>query len=147
VLARTRPEVLNSKKENRHHHHLTPDQEYLIIGVHVNTLRLINDNGEPILYGKHLFNVTDYKIPPNWQFKEFAEADYYLQPSNVSAPGFYEDYFNSDGDLEAQDHARATLLNTLNEILAWSIGDDRIVIQRDLARLKPRHSVTPFRHH
>ena len=69
---------------------------------------MINDVGEPILYPKELFDVIDRLIPPNWQFREFAEGEYFLDPVATGRPGFYEEFFFSDGDRDAQvkaDHA------------------------------------------
>jgi hypothetical protein len=141
MRARTRADVLNSREEAERHHRLTPNQEYLVLGVHIDTIRIINDSGEPVLYSKYLFDITDCRIPPGWQFEEFTgEAEYYLEPEKASAPGFYEDYFNSDGDLQAQKNARIVLHNILKEILIWSDEDARVIVQCDLARLNAKEA-------
>jgi len=53
-------------------------------------------------------------------------------------PGFYEDYFGSDGDVSAQARAQTVLLEVMHEALAWGQPADRLIIERDLARLTKR---------
>jgi len=98
-------------------------------------LRVINDGGEPILYPKCLFEICDSSLPPDWQFNEWETGDYYLDPRPTAAPGFYERYFCSDGDLQAQVDAQRVLRKVLEEAFEWGQETDRLVIQRDLERL------------
>jgi hypothetical protein len=129
---------------------LTPNTEYFVIGVHEEFIRVINDNGEPILYAKILFTVSDCLIPPGWQFVEGTESDYYLAPQKTGLPGFYEDYFCSDGDIQAEANAQRTLREVLREAHEWGREADRLVIARDLMRqnaaiARPRHRRPPPR--
>lgn len=90
------------------HHHvvdeydyqeLEPNKIYEVIGLDHESYRIINDIGEPILYPKALFDVVETIIPDTWVKEEYGEDEYYLDPPELSKPGFYEDYF--DGKPEA----------------------------------------------
>ncbi len=70
--------------------------------------RLVDRHGAPILYPKELFEVLDAAIPSGWEFCEYEEGAYYLEPASTGQPGFYEDWHGSDGDRVAQANARQT---------------------------------------
>lgn len=114
---------------------LSPRATYYVLGVSNEDYRVINDRGEPILFPKVLFEVVDRAIPAGWQLAEFEEGEYHLQPGAVARPGFYNDYFWSDGDYEAQRVARQVLRGVLERALEEATGDDRRQIVRDLARM------------
>ena len=64
--------------------------------------------------------------------------------------GFYEDYFCSDGDIEAQVNAQRILREVLREAQEWGQEADRVVIARDLMRqdaaiARPRFRRPPHR--
>jgi hypothetical protein len=110
--------------------------EYFVLGLDDEYLRVINDGGEPVLHPKSLFEICSRSIPPEWQFREGDDGDYYLSPRRTAAPGFYEDYFASDGDLQAQTDAQRALHAVFEETLEWAQEEeDRLVIRRDLERL------------
>jgi hypothetical protein len=136
VRARTRLDILNLERELERNHRLTPLEEYFVIGMSFEYLRVINDIGEPILYSKYLFEIVDHKIPPDWEFREFGDSAYYLDPIAMSTPGFYGEYFNSDGDLQAQHDAQVLFIDVLQKICKWSQGADLIVVERDLLRVR-----------
>lgn len=73
---------------------------YEVIGINSDYYRIINEMGEPILYPTHLFEIVDSTIPESWVRKDYGPDEYYIDPPELSAPGFYEDYF--DGDHEAK---------------------------------------------
>src|SRR5690349_437168 len=106
MRVRVRADFKNRITDGRLHQGLSALEEYFVIGVDSSDYRLIDDGGEPILYPKQLFEVLDPSLPAGWAFREFEEGDYYLDPIRAAAPGFYEDFFGSDGDKVAEADAQ-----------------------------------------
>jgi hypothetical protein len=123
-------------KDGRLHQGITAGEEYFVIGLNQVELRIVDDNGEPILYPKELFEVTDPNLPAGWRFCEYEDGEYYLDPIVASVPGFYEEFFGSDGDHIAQSRVRQLLRAALEAALAGGGDEDKRMIRRDLARLK-----------
>jgi hypothetical protein len=71
-----------------------------VIGINHEDYRVVNDICEPILYPKYLFEVVDPAVPESWIREEYGPDEYYIDPPELSRPGFYEDYF--DGKPEAR---------------------------------------------
>jgi hypothetical protein len=132
MRVRAREQALRESEKN---HRLTARQEYFVIGVYADALRVIDDDGEPIIYPKTLFDVCDTSIPPGWEFYEPEDGDYYLEPMRTAAPGLYEDYFGSDGDRKRQLDARRAVREMLEAALVWGSEADNVVINRDLSKL------------
>jgi hypothetical protein len=120
------------------HHCLTADCEYFALEITDEHIRIVSDNGEPVLYPRPLFDICDCRIPPNWQFVEGKDDDYYISHQRTGFPGFYEDYFGSDGNVQAQVNAQRTLNEVLSEAFEWGEEADRRVVERDLRRLQSR---------
>jgi len=110
--------------------------EYFVIGVNQSGYRIINDTGEPVIYLKKMFGIIDPAVPRGWYFKEYPDGEYYLEPAAVSVPGFYEDYFGSDGDRLAEAEAKRVLRNVLETTLSESNEVDARILRCDLARLR-----------
>jgi len=138
MRVRVRPHVLNVVSEDSPRHCLTADREYFVLGVDEEDLRVVSDDGEPILYPKYLFEILDNSLPPDWHFKEGDDGDYYLNPRKTAAPGFYEQYFCSNGDTQAQLSAHRALRAALEDAVAWGQEADRQVLTRDMSRLAER---------
>jgi hypothetical protein len=136
----TKPNILDISSDESPRYRLTPNAEYFVLSISNDYLRVIDDDGEPILYPKNIFQVCEDTLPPDWQFDEGVEGDYYLDPKQTAAPGFYENYFGSDGDIEAQANAHRVLREVLEETLKWGQEADRLTIQRDLQRLVARQN-------
>jgi hypothetical protein len=49
-----------------------------VLGIGTEYFRVVDDDREPILYPKYLFEVCDDTIPPGWQFREFSDGECYL---------------------------------------------------------------------
>lgn len=75
---------------------LTPGNAYRVIGIEADDLRLMNDEGQPYLYPAGPFVVVDAREPPDWETKYGEEGERYSYPAPLSAPGFFEDYFDGD---------------------------------------------------
>ena len=75
------------------HRGLSPGMIYYVVGISGGYFRAINDNGDPVLYPKLLFEIVDSNIPNDWITENFDDEDY-IDPPEFSTPGFYEDYFD-----------------------------------------------------
>jgi len=65
----------------------------------------VNDNNEPILYPKYMFDVVDPEYPSSWVKSSYDDGEYYIEPSEFSEAGFFEDYFDGVSKaVSAYDH-------------------------------------------
>ena len=110
--------------DGRWHRGIVPGGQYLVLDVSEESFRIWDNDGDPILYPKELFDVTDARIPSGWVFVEYEDGEYHLEPELTSRPGFFEDYFFSDGDAIARTEARLALLAVLKEMQESLGGDD-----------------------
>lgn len=123
-------------KDGLEHQGLVPGAEYYVLGADDEYYRVVDNDGEPILYPKELFEVLDCTIPADWQFCEYKEGEYHLEPVRIGAPGFYEDWHGSDGDRAAQATAQQLLRDELSRTIAKSDSADKRLIQEALSRLR-----------
>lgn len=145
---RLREDFRSLVTDGRLHQGITPSELYYVIGVDEEDYRVIDDQGEPILYPKALFDVLDATLPPGWQFREYADGEYHLEPISTGRSGFYDDFFCSDGDRKAQAEAYRVLRDVLEAAMSTGSERDKQLIQRDLRRLDvARHrNKQPFWH-
>jgi hypothetical protein len=78
--------------------HISPNKAYHVIGFDDENFRIMNDLNEPVLYPKYLFNVIDSVLPTDWIKTSYDEGEYFVNPLELSEPGFYEDYFDGVPD-------------------------------------------------
>jgi hypothetical protein len=114
---------------------LTPGTQHFVLGLDWLSYRVVDDDGEPALYLKFLFDVIDAAIPPGWAFHEYDEGEYYFAPIVTSRPGFYEHFFGSNPDRPAQLAAQQTVRDMLAAAMEAFPGD-RALIECELARLR-----------
>lgn len=69
------------------------DNEYVVIGLDDTHFRIINDYGEPILYPKNIFVITDDERPDDWDRCDYEDGEYHVNPKPFAMAGFYEDQF------------------------------------------------------
>lgn len=74
--------------------HLSPNTEYVVIGIDNENYRVVNDSLEPVLYPKTIFDVLDDSIPTDWVRTDFEDGEYFIDPPQFSEIGFFEDYFD-----------------------------------------------------
>lgn len=72
------------------------NETYDVIGIDAEYFRIVDEIGEPILYPKYLFEIIDSSIPESWIRYEYGLDEYYINPPELSEPGFYEDLFDND---------------------------------------------------
>jgi hypothetical protein len=126
---------LERAKGGRVHPGLRAGEEYYVLEVSRDSYRIVDHGGEPILYQKELFEVTDTGLPSGWHFREYEDGEYFVDPASVGGPGFYEDWFGSDGDVRAQQHARRAVRDELVRLAKESSAEDRRLIEEALDRL------------
>jgi hypothetical protein len=122
-------------RDERLHTGITSGEEYYVIAINHEEYRVVDDGGEPILYPKELFEVIDSSLPSGWQFEEYSDGGYQLEPTKTAAPGFYEDFFGSDGDRAAQAHAQEAMRDVLQGALLTARAQDQRLLERDINRL------------
>ncbi len=78
---------------------LTPGNVYRVIEWIIDSFRVMDDQGEPILYASSLFTIVDDRWPDDWVAAYGEDGERYVSPAAFSEPGFFERYF--DGEKEA----------------------------------------------
>jgi hypothetical protein len=84
--------------DEREHQHLRALHEYLVVGLDDESLRVINDVGEPVLYPKFLFHVVEASVPADWVRQDYDDGEWHIDPPECAQPGFYEAWFDGDPD-------------------------------------------------
>lgn len=133
---RARADLRSRITDGRLHQSITPLEAYCVIEVDHENYRVMDDKGEPILYPKALFKVVDPSIPPGWQLDEYEDGEFHLRPTEMAAPGFYEDFFCSDGDKDAQKETQRVVREVLEAMMKVAGADDRRLIAQALERLR-----------
>jgi len=90
---------------------LTAGKVYLVVGIEGDFYRVVDDENEPILCAKKLFEIIDFSIPNDWVTTEF-DGEVYVEPKETASPGFYEDFFD---DLPAVKNKYNAMLKKLKE--------------------------------
>ncbi|ASF45346.1 ankyrin repeat domain-containing protein [Methylovulum psychrotolerans] len=84
--------------DDNYHRSLSPGMVYSVVQIDDEYFRVINDDGEPILYPKALFEVVDPSVPEEWVTITFDDGEYFIGPAEFNKTGFYEDYFDGVAD-------------------------------------------------
>src|SRR5262245_24239469 len=75
------------------HHGLSAGTVYDVVGLDSDNFRVIDDNDQPFLFPKALFEIVDPAIPDDWVSKT-VDDEYYVDPPECAGRGFYEAYFD-----------------------------------------------------
>ena len=137
---RARADMKSLITDGRLNQGIEPLEEYVVIEINSEYYRVVNDNGEPILYKKPLFEVIDRRIPAAWEMVEYEDGDYFLNPVGVGGPGFYEAFFFSSGDRAAFVETHCMLIDALKAMKEAGSQEDRLLLERDLRRLAEKSS-------
>lgn len=78
---------------------LTAGNVYWVIGIEADWYRIVNDDGEPILYPPEAFTAVDPTEPGEWVTQYGDEGERYSYPAQLATPGLFENVF--DGQQEA----------------------------------------------
>lgn len=102
--------------------HLTPGLEYLVVGLDHDSLRVLDDDSEPILYSKDLFDIIDPSVPEDWVWDRYADDEYYSNPPELAAPGFYESWFDRKAEAQAIFDTYLARVNRTHHLISNRIG-------------------------
>ncbi|MEK7729995.1 MAG: hypothetical protein AAB354_16425 [candidate division KSB1 bacterium] len=86
--------IVKFRRKNIRYPDLTPRQNYVVIGIEADALRILNDQGRPYLYPVRLFDVVNPKEPEDWVTEFGEERERYAYPSPLNGVGFFEDFFD-----------------------------------------------------
>jgi hypothetical protein len=75
---------------------LTIGREYEVLGIECESLRLLTDGGEPVLFDPKCFEVTDQAEPEFWVSEVGAEGERYAYPPGWGVPGFFEAWHDGE---------------------------------------------------
>ncbi len=107
--------IVRLQRKNTRYPDLTPGQDYVVIGIEADDLRILSDQGRPYLYPHQLFDIVDPREPDDW-VTEFGDADErYAYPPPLNGCGFFEDFFDT------KKKAVATFWRVVNQRLAAAV--------------------------
>ena len=69
---------------------LTFGRDYEVLGIECDSFRLLTDEGEPVLFDRHGFDVVDPAEPVFWEASLGDEGERYAYPPGWGVPGFFE---------------------------------------------------------
>jgi len=75
---------------------LTPGNVYRVISLEVDSVRVMDDQGEPVLFPLSWFSVVDDKWPSDWEVTVGADGERYIGPEILWENYFWERYFDGD---------------------------------------------------
>lgn len=104
--------IVKFRRKNSRYPDLSPQQNYVVIGIEADDLRILNDRGRPYLYPARLFEVVDSREPQNWVTEVGDDGERYAYPSPLDDAGFFEDFFDD------QKKAVAVFWQVVNQNLA-----------------------------
>lgn len=81
---------------------LSQEKEYFVLEISNSYFRVINDYGEPVLYGRKYFDIIDDFVPDDWVKETSGGGAYNIAPKLFRKPGFYEDLFDGKSDVVGQ---------------------------------------------
>ena len=87
---------------------LTVGKTYEVIGIEADDYRIVDEQGEPILFDRECFHVLESSEPAFWLSRVEDEARRAYPPEWMD-PGFFEDYFDYKEEVRRQfwrDHQR-----------------------------------------
>lgn len=86
--------VVQLKQTQPEYPDLSVLQNYVVIGIEADDLRIINDQGKPYLYPSVFFTVIDATEPPDWLTEIGEDGERYAYPPQLNSVGFFEDFFD-----------------------------------------------------
>jgi hypothetical protein len=78
--------------EGQHIRALSLNCIYEVLGIEADSYRILDDNGDPILFDPLCFEVSDPQEPEFWQSTFGDEGEWYSYPPGWGVRGFFEDW-------------------------------------------------------
>ena len=104
--------IVKLKIQDPRYPDLSAGQSYFVIGIEADDYRILDDSGRPYLYPAELFTVVDSREPQDWVTEYGEDGERYSYPSQLNAPGFFEDVF------ERKPEQTAIFWHSVNQRLA-----------------------------
>jgi hypothetical protein len=104
--------IVKLRRKDVRYSDLTPEQQYVVIGIEADDFRILNDKGQPYLYPADLFQTIDAREPQDWISEQGEDGERYAYPPPLNAVGFFEDFF------DANQAAVVTFWRVVNQRLA-----------------------------
>jgi hypothetical protein len=130
--------IVKLRRKNSRYPDLTPHQNYVVIGIEADDLRILNNQGRPYLYPSRLFEVVDAHEPVNWITEHGDDGERYAYPRPLNNRGFFEDFFDDKKD------AVVTFWQVVNQGLAESRVAVHSSRKTSLLKTKIRMSSLPM---
>lgn len=86
--------IVELRQRSRRYTDLSLGQEYVVLGIEADDLRVLSDGGKPHLYPRSIFRVTDATRPRSWLVEQGEDGEEYAYPEPLNAIGFFEDFFD-----------------------------------------------------
>ena len=77
-------------------HSLSPDKEYIVIGIEADDYRIVDDKKSPVLFPSCLFTIIDHEEPDDWVSEYGEDGERYAYAPGIGYSGFFEDYHDDD---------------------------------------------------
>jgi hypothetical protein len=87
--------IVKMQRKNSRYPDLTPNQNYVVIGIEADDLRILNDQGRPYLYPSRLFEVVSPYEPNDWATEFGDDGERYAYPPPLNDRGFFENFFDN----------------------------------------------------
>jgi len=122
--------IVKLRRKNPRYPDLTPQQNYVVIGIEADDFRILNDQGRPYLYPARLFDVVNPKEPEDWVTGYGEEYERYTYPLPLNGVGFFEDFFDDKKE------AVVAFWQAVNQCLAMAKGVVRSYRKKALTMAK-----------
>jgi hypothetical protein len=90
MLIRPRADIHTPLPDGRTHPSIDVGKLYIVVSVVMDDVRIVNDEGEPILVPRSLFEVLDSWIPDDWIRESGEEGWSWCGPPQCAVRGFFE---------------------------------------------------------
>lgn len=115
--------------------YLTPWREYYCVSIEYDTVRVVNDDGGPILIHIRHVEIVARDIPSCWELELMDEDGCVILSPPEFVPGFFEHFFGS-GDETATANARRVFAEVMSKIAESANDADRSSIEDLLRRVR-----------
>ena len=126
--------IVKLRRKNSRYPDLAPRQNYVVIGIEADDLRILNDQGRPYLYPVRLFEIVDAREPADWIAELGEDKERYAYPPPLNDVGFFEDFFDDE------ESAVASFWRVVNQRLVAARAVDQSVRKR--APVQPKNKIT-----
>jgi hypothetical protein len=102
MLIKPKPNLHQPLDDGRTHPSISLDRLYVVASESTECFRVVDEDGEPILVPRFLFDIVDDWIPNDWIRREDRDEDWYsCGPPECEIRGFFERWH--DGDAGARE--------------------------------------------